>query len=354
MRRLRRGTGRAALSTLLCAICVSAALAGASSGAIHSASRPTNCGPKPAWIESAMVSLEAQGPLPSCFQSSSSQVEAVLRITNNRPYAQLITASGATLDLAESSFAGSLEAKLSRLLANLSPAGTPSPFLLGPGQGASVSIDRPPPGAAQVVHLLPAPGNAFAVGALAWKLLSSASKRMLLPAATESCIASAVHGALSTPPEPELALRRIHACVNAAPLAASAVRLLQKLASSALRNAAFQQIIHREGIEAHPARIAYTTAPSNPNLPNAAIHLGPANIGTLPAGQLTVRHLAATGGVPPYRFYLVPEAGGPVVPSWLKLAADGTLSIEPPAAGSAVNVTVEVVDSNGEHSIVVY
>jgi hypothetical protein len=353
MKRRHGVSGRAMLPALLCAVFMSAALAAASFGASQGSSGATGCGPAPAWIESATVSQMAQEALTSCFQNSSSQAEAVLRITNNRPYAQLITVTGTTLDLAESSFSGSLEAELSRLLANLSPAGTPSPFLLGPGQGASVSIDRPPPGGAQVVLLRPAPGNAFAVGALAWSLLSSASKRMSLPAVTDSCIAAAVHGALSIPPEPEEALRRIHACVNAAPLAANSERLLRKLASSALRDAAFQQILHREGAEAHPARIAYTTAPSNPNLPNAAIRLSPANIGTLPAGQLTVRHLAATGGAPPYRFYFVPEAGGPAVPSWLKLAADGTLSIEPPAAGSSVNLTVEVVDSKGEHSIVV-
>jgi hypothetical protein len=353
MRRLQSGPGRAALSALLCAGCLSAALPGLSSGATQSSSGAIACGPKPAWIESATVSDVAEGPLSSCFQSSSSQAEAVLRLTNNRPYAQLITVSGAGLDLAGSSFAGPLEAQLSRLLANLSPMGTPSPFLLGPGQGASISIDRPRPGAAQLAHVNPAPGNTFAVAALAWKLVSSAAKRVSLPATTESCIAAAVQGALSIPPEPEEALRRIHTCVNSAPLAATGLRLLQKLASSVLRNAAFQQIIHREGTEAHPARIAYTTAPSNPNLPNAAIQLSPANIGTLPAGKLSVRHLAAAGGLSPYRFYLVPEAGGPAVPSWLKLATDGTLSVEPPAAGSSVNVTVEVVDSNGEHSIVV-
>ena len=353
MRVLPRGIGRATLPALLCAMCVSAALAGASSGATQSPIGSSGCGPTPSWIEQATVSQGPEEALTSCFLSSSSQAEAVLRITNNRPYAQLITVTGATLDLAESAFPQPLEAALSRLLANLSPAGTPSPFLLGPGQGASVSIDRPPPGGAQVVHLYPAPGNAFAVGALAWNLLSSASRSTSLPAITQSCIAAAVHGALSTPPEPEEALRRMHACVDAAPLSANSERQLKKLAGSALRDAAFRQVIHREGTEADPARIAYSTTPSDPNLPNAAIHLSPANIGTLRVGQLTVRHLTATGGAPPYRFYLVPEAGGPAVPSWLKLAADGTLSIEPLTAGSSVNLSVEVVDSNGEHSIVV-
>ena len=67
----------------------------------------------------------------------------------------------------------------------------------------------------------------------------------------------------------------------------------------------------------------------------------------MPGGRTTVEHLSATGGTPPYRFYLVPEPGGPGVPSWLHLAADGTLTLEPPAGVAAVTLPVEVVDSNG-------
>ena len=50
----------------------------------------------------------------------------------------------------------------------------------------------------------------------------------------------------------------------------------------------------------------------------------------------------------------MPEPGGPSVPPWLRLAADGTLTIEPPIGATSVNLPVEVVDSNGEHSVVPY
>jgi hypothetical protein len=105
-------------------------------------------------------------------------------------------------------------------------------------------------------------------------------------------------------------------------------------------------------LEAELSRLLVNVSPAGTPSP-FLFGPGQGDIGTHLAGLLTVRRLAVSGGVPPYRFYLGPEAGGPAVPSWLKLAADGTLSIEPPAAGSSMNFTVEVVDSNGEHAIVV-
>ena len=260
---------------------------------------------------------------------------------------------GAQLDLSESSFGGSLEGALSKLLASASSGMGPSAFLLGPGEGAKLAIDRPAPGEAQRVNVDPASVNAFAVGALAWTLLSTAAKHLSLPTATQSCIAAVVYGALSSPPQPAEALRRMHACVNASGLSRNA-KLLRKLASRVLRRRFFSEVIHREGTESRSARIAFQISPSNPNLINPAIHLGPASFGTLPGGQRTVEHLSATGGTPPYRFYIVPEPGGPGVPSWLQLAAAGTLTVEPPVGATAVSLPVEVVDSNGEHSVVPY
>jgi len=347
--RLRRLT--AALMLVLCAVSLGATLLPVGASATHG---PSGCGPSPAWIESATVPAESESPLPSCFASSSGHAEAVLSIVNNRPYAQLITVSGATLDLAESSFHDSLEAALSRMLDNSSSPNTPSLFLLGPAEEVSLTIDRPPPGAAQVVHIDPASDNDFAVAALAWRLLSTAAKHLSLPAGVEDCIAQTLDEGLSDPPQPELSLRQIHACVNASGLSGEAQRLLRKLAGSLLRDDYFHEVIHREGTEPHPARIAYTVAASDPYLVNPAIHLTATKGPEVPAGGRTVTHLTAAGGAPPYRFYFVPEAGGPGVPDWVKLAADGTLVIEPPVGSTVVDVPVEVVDSNGEHSDVAY
>jgi hypothetical protein len=167
-------------------------------------------------------------------------------------------------------------------------------------------------------------------------------------------VASALHGALHNPPAPERSLRRVHFCVNTADLPARAETVLRGLASRLLRDQFFQSVIERQGTEPRPVRISLTIAASNPELINPAIQLGPAGYGTITAGVRTVEHLTASGGVPPYRFYAVPEPGGPGVPSWIRLAADGTLTLEPPPSATAFTLPVEVVDSTGEHSVVSY
>ena len=348
---VHKNAARAGLTAALCAVALSALVRPASPA---SAPGPSACAPRPSWIETATTPEEAQSPFESCFSARSSLAEAVLSITNNRPYAQLLTVTGATLDLAESGFAGAQETAFSRVLADVSPASGPSAFLLGPSQSAILAIDRPPPGPAQDVQIVAAPGNAFAVAALAWRLVSAAAARGWLPASTRSCIASAVYGGLPGPPHPREQLERVDACVDSAPLASHAKRVLHGLAASLLVDRAFKEVIHRQGTEPRPARISFAVPPSDPYLTNPAIQLQGANIGSIPSDSRIVRHLGASGGVAPYRFYIVPEAGGPPVPSWLHLAADGTLIIEPPTGSLAVDLDVEVVDSRGEHSVIVY
>jgi hypothetical protein len=353
--RLQLDSRSAAPAAALGAIALSAmlALVGSAQGG-NPTTLPAGCGPRPSWIAAATLSADAQDPLPSCLSAQSSQAEAVLSIANDRPYAQLVTVTGAVVEETGSSFARPLERTLSALLAGLGSGAGPMAFVLAAGQSATLTLDRPAPGAAREIHIDPASDNAFAVAAVTFTLLSAAAERRLLSPATEGCVASVLYRALRIPPQPEQAFRRVHACVNAASLPRRAQELLRGLASRLLRGRFFKQVIRREGTEPRPARIALTLAASNPELINPDIHLGPAGLGTVPGGRTTVEHLSATGGTPPYRFYLVPEPGGPGVPSWLHLAADGTLTLEPPAGVAAVTLPVEVVDSNGEHSVVSY
>jgi hypothetical protein len=316
------------------------------------AAAPGGCGAIPAWIAAATLQQGAEVALASCFSAQSSQAEAALSISNNRAYAQFFTVSGAALDLTESSFAHPLEGSFSALLAGSAPVRGPSAVVLGPGESAILKIDRPAPGGAEVVHLDAASDNAFAVAALTWTLLSAASERRLLGPATEACTASVLLATLHGRPHPEGALRGVHSCVDGAPLPARPERLLRALAGRLLRGALFKRVVRREGSEPDPARIAFTIPQTDPELINPEIRLGPASYPTVTPGRRTIGHMSATGGTPPYRFYLVPEPGGPGVPSWLRLAADGTLTLEPPAGASAVTVPVEVVDSTGEHSVV--
>lgn len=354
MIRVQPNGTQAMLSAVLCVISLCVLPAPAGSVVTPSASSLPGCGPTPAWIEAATLPDERQGPLGSCFSSSSSQAEAQLSVANRRPYAQLITVSGAPLDLSGSAFASSLDGTLARLFANVSSSGGPAAILLGPGERVTLAIDRPAPGAAQRVHVEPAPDNAFAVAAVAFRLLSVATRHRSLSTATQSCIVAAVRGVLLSPRHPEQAARRIHSCLNAAGRSSNLVKRVQKLAYQLLGGHFFREVFDREGAEPDPARIAFTISSSNPNLINPGIHLGPASFGTVPSAMRTVEHLSASGGTPPYRFYIVPEPGGPGVPSWLHLASDGTLILEPPAGATSVNLPVEVVDSNGEHSVVPY
>ena len=334
-----------ALGALLVAACLTTSADGASVA--------LGCGPQPSWIASATLPQPAQDQFGACFASGSNQAEARLEVANNRPYAELLMLSGVGVDLPLSSFSDPLAERLAKGLSDLSRAG-PSTFLLGPGGRATLAIDRPAPGLTSAAQMTAVPANPFAVGALAWSLVSSAAKQVSLPAATQTCVLAAVHGALSTPPRPELALRRMFTCVNASGLPGKAQRRMRSIAARVLGDGALHTVVHEEGAEPHRARIAFTIAPSNPDLINPGIHLGNANLGTLPSGRRTVRRLSASGGVPPYRFYIVPEPGGPTVPPWLTLTADGTLYVEPPEGSVAVNFAVEVVDSDGEHSVVPY
>lgn len=343
----------AGICAVLGVVSLGAVLAPASSASVTPAARtPGGCAAPPAWIAAAALPQEGQEPLEACFSGESNQAKALLSVVNNRPYAQLITVTGAELDVSESSFAGSEEGALSRLLTTASAGAGSSALLLAPGADATLAIDRPAPGAAHVVHIAAASDNAFAVAAVTWTLLSTAAGHLRLPTATQSCIASVLYRALVNPPQPELALRRVHSCLNTAPVSQRPGALLRGLAARLLRGALFHRIIHRQGTEPRPDRIAFSVPASNPELINPEIRLGPASFHNVPGGGRIVERLTATGGTAPYRFYIVPEPGGPGVPSWLHLASDGILTLEPPAGAAAVSLPVEVVDSAGRHSVV--
>jgi hypothetical protein len=341
------------LAGVACVIALGGALAPAALAATAAGpALPGGCEAKPEWIESATLPTAATDPLRSCF-ADPGQAEATVSILNNRPYAQLITVRGMALDLAKSSFGSALAGQAARLLAQASSGHSVSAFLLGPGDEAKLAVDRPPPGAGREIHIDPAPDNAFAVGAQAWALLSAAGKRLSLPAGTAGCILTAVYATLSGPPHPARALARIRACIDAAGLPAHLQALLLHLAARPLSDAFFQSVIERQGSEPHPARLALWIPPSIPGPIDSAISLGPANF-NVPGEEKTVEHLTASGGSPPYRFYVVPEPDQAGVPYWFQLAADGTLILEPPAEFAPFDFFIEVVDSNGERSYVPY
>ena len=315
---------------------------------------PGGCGATPSWIDSATLPDSNQDPLPVCFGSQSNDDEATLNIVNNRGYAQTITVSGAKVDVAKSIFAGSFEGQIGKLLAQLSSGNGPSAFVLGPGESATVAIDRPPPQQAALdIHIDPAAKTASGVGELAWALLTTAKDQVGVPLQTENCVLAAVYNTVSSDRGQDSAINQMHSCVDAASgLSGVAKDVLQKLAYGLLVDDFFYKVIDLEGDELYPAMIGFTIPGSNPTFTSPDIHISPLNLGTLPDGQTTTVQLTAAGGTAPYRFYIWNEpTNAAKVPSWVHLATDGTLTIEPPTSASGeVSFAVYAFDANGDHS----
>ncbi len=343
------------LGTLLWAGCLTVMLAPVSfAKATATALSPTRCGPHPGWIAHAALPDGGRDPLSVCFTAKSNRAEALLSIQSNRDYAQLITLSGVNVVLFESSFSDSLDAGISSRLWHLSLGKTEEVLMLGPGQRALLAIGRPPPQrASRQVAIEQAPPAAAALGQLARAFLSAA-RGTYISTSIKRCVIASVYGAaVSLARAPISALGQMHACVdrgenNSHP---AGKRRLRAFARGIFRLARFDVALSLIGAtDRSLSRIAFMIPGSPPGRYNPKIHLGHANFGTVISGRRTVEHLTATGGSPPYRYYLWNESGMRA-PSWLRLAPDGTVIIEPPPGVSvSILVRVYVVDATGAYS----
>jgi hypothetical protein len=82
------------------------------------------------------------------------------------------------------------------------------------------------------------------------------------------------------------------------------------------------------------------------------IELHGLDLGTVPAGVETVRHLSASGGAAPYSFAVSPGLENEAsVPAWVRLESDGALRIDPPPGlEESVGFYVYARDSTGAQS----
>jgi hypothetical protein len=313
---------------------------------------PSGCGGAPRWVDEVSLPDSNEDPLPICFSNSSNEAEAVLNMVNNRGYVQVVTISGAKVDVTKSLFADSLEGEVAKLFADLGSGGSSSTFILGPGDSATITIDRPPPQqAAQEVHIDQAAQVVSGVGELAWALLSTASDAVSVPVDRTDCIMTAVYNAASSGRGPSSAIDQMHSCIDAA-ASGTAKDVLQKLSYGLLVDDFFYKVIDLEGDSLYPPQTGFTIPGSNPTFTSPNIHISPLNLGTLPDGQTTTVQLTATGGTAPYLFYIWNEPiNAAKVPSWVHLASDGTLTIEPPeGTNGEVSFAVYAFDANGDHS----
>jgi hypothetical protein len=104
------------------------------------------------------------------------------------------------------------------------------------------------------------------------------------------------------------------------------------------------------GILYHKTIATYDSAPPSPT--DNSIQVEGLDFGALPAGQETIEHLTASGGTSPYTFAVSPDPGNEAkVPSWVHLAPDGTLTIDPPAeTNQSVSFYVYATDADGQDS----
>jgi hypothetical protein len=313
----------------------------------------TTCTAQVAWIRP--VSASTGGGVSVCLSSATTQTEAWLRVTNGRDHPQLIVVTGARVDLDKSSFGDRLAAHLARRSAALGAGLGGQPIALASGERVLLAIDRPPPRTAvQTIAVRAAPTSLAALSALTFALLRAAGERFVTPRGLKRCLEREAYAATAgSAHAAATAIARLRRCVQIAPYRTRrARRVARSLARQKLRVARFDRLratLRAEDRASSPA--AFAVAASPPGALNPAIRLDQSNLGSLPEGRRTLIRLRATGGIPPYRYYLIEEPGRPAVPSWVSLAADGMLTIEPPVgADASVRLSVYVVDASGAYS----
>ena len=295
-----------------------------------------------------------QGPISACFASGSNQAEALLNISNRQGYAQLITISGIRPVYFESAFSNGLDARISLRLLGRSAGRTTEVLMLGPGQHTLLALGRPAPlRQRRSVSIQQAPPGPSAVAQLAWDFFTDARETYISPS-IKRCIVASVYTTVPLQSTPVGALGQVHRCVDhgndrSHPASKRHLRVLaRRVFSEARLDIALGSIARVDRIA---PKITFVVPGSTPAPVNPKIHLGNANFGEILDGQRTVQHLSATGGKPPYRFYIDNEANS-MAPAWLQLAPDGTLIIQPPASiVTTVRLRVYIVDSTGDYSL---
>ncbi|HWA54607.1 MAG TPA: hypothetical protein VG816_10580 [Solirubrobacterales bacterium] len=313
---------------------------------------PTGCGEPPSWVDGVHLPFARNDSLPACIGAESSGDTLYLHVANNRGYAQYVTISNASLDLRRSNWSDSLEGLFANQLAAHAPGNSASSFLLAPGSHATLAIDKPPPSLGNTaVSLQVAPQGASAMAEMGWALLKKAKEEIGLPVEVGNCVVGQVYAALSNDPSAPAAVKRLRTCADAAAsLKGVAKKALEKIAAAILVTDFFYKVVDLEAAEPYPVELSFTIRGKNPTNPD--IHLGNLGYGSLPAGQPTVEHLTASGGSPPYTFRVSNGQGNPErVPSWVQLAADGTLTITPPpGTNQSVGFYVYATDASGQSS----
>ena len=309
-------------------------------------------GPPP-WVHSVTLPYSKQAPLPICFSAEGSS-EATLSMVNNRGFAQLVSISGIPIDLHTSHFSDTLDGTIASGLASHDHGTNYSYFVLGPGQTADVSIERPPPTLASLsVHIATATPTASAAAEMAWAFATTAKDQLGVPVAAMNCLWSDVYNARTGGSSASI-VDELNSCGSTiATVAGGAVReAVGNLAKGLLVANFFYKIVDSEFDPDYAPDIGFTIPGTNPSATNPSIHVGPSSFGTISSGEETTEQLSASGGQAPYRYYIyIGSANDGRVPSWVRLAPTGALTLDPPAGDqSSYSFYVYAFDNTNQHS----
>ena len=312
---------------------------------------PTDCGDAPDWVTGVALPVSRQQPLNVCFSLEGSS-SAVLHLVNNRGYAQIVDISGIAYDLDSSSWGDSLDGIIADALAKAGTAFLGHTLILGPQQEAYLTITRPPDrlGPTDVTIDPRALGGDSAVASLAWAVLDTAQKKIAdVPRSVVDCVIGAVTTANSGSAIGAIGTLRTCTEVSHA-LPKKQAELLQKIGYGLAVTDFFYLLQDRMADDVYPTLIGFTIPGTGVTDP--AIHIGPYDLGTIPAGQRYTAQLDAAGGTAPYRFRLyIGTANGNDRPAWASISSAGLLTLDPPAGDeSAHTFYVYAFDATGRHS----
>lgn len=296
------------------------------------------CSPAPDWIvntDFTPPSVDGQpanlnAPLWSCPGTSDNEVFR-LQLQNNRSYVQTFRA-GLDYDLTRSSFPSDLSGALHAGFARLTSSEDRRLIVLAPGEVVTLAFQRPADlvGTQQVVIAETTTQTSTDAAGMV-SLLTKVPNPLADGVELIDCAVSGVaRGA-----DRVETLDKFQSCVNAATAISGAAKTsLARLAWGVFAIDVFVKLgdLYTDAW-VDDVKFEFKGLPAV----TADIKLTNGDLGQIPAGQVTIRQLAATGSVSPYTFRI--STGGTVndgrVPSWATLTEGGQLHLEPPTGTDA-------------------
>lgn len=290
----------------------------------------------PSWLTGMSFPNGIHDGIRSCLAPETDDHTVFVNIVNNRGYAQLLTITGAPLDVDRTSFVQSMDGLITRGLVNAATTLNSSNFILGPGAGVTLAIPRNTSVGVHHVTIAADTITAAPFHALMWTLL----KKMSGVGQIDGVVSCAVVAIRTFTPDSDVAklLINVKKCVEGAINAAAVSGLVSEATGKAMKGIAaatlvvksFTLLLDYLSDATYPPRIEFSMRGLLSDI-NANIRLTNGSLGDIAAGSSTTRMLIASGGTGPYTFKIMRAVDFSPVPAWVVLQPDGQLSVTPPA-----------------------